>query len=182
MAIRITPGTYRARASGCPRTTKHGEKQTPAISATMLITEESPFKGTYMPWVGWLTTDKAKERTAEALLAMGWNGDQTNLESAQSREVYIVVDDEEYNGEIKSVIKFINDPERPGSATQAMDASQQQAALAELRGLVLAKKEQRAKTAPATASKAAADSFDFGANAPAAGSPAPSAPNAKAGF
>jgi hypothetical protein len=182
MAIRIAKGTYMARASGAPRLTNHGEKQTPAVSATMLITEEtSPEKGTYLPWNGWLTTDNAKKRTAEALYAMGWDGDPSSFDSAQTKSVYIVVDDEEYNGETKSVIKFINDPDRPRSSAQTMDAGQQQAAMSELRGLVLSMREERAKRGgPTSPAPSKGDSFDFGANAPpAAGS---KSPNAKAGF
>jgi hypothetical protein len=122
-----TPGAYKAKAVGPVDFQKSSQKETPAAVVQMRI-EDGPHKGTTLSWSGWLS-DKAKPRTIESLVLMGFDGEDPN--SVTKKEVIAVLDNEAYEykndaGETKSGsrarINFINDPERSVGFTPLSDA------------------------------------------------------------
>ena len=122
------------------------------------VLDEGPQKNQTLEWTGWLT-EGTKARTAESLAVMGFDG--TDL-SRLPNEVIAVVEDEEWtdkNGEKHSTprVRWINDPKRGGARFAAMEPTQKQEMLAQLRGLILAGKKPESNTGTA---------FDFGANKP----------------
>lgn len=180
MAERITPGTYRARATSA-RWAKIGDNGSLAAQVVFAITEPGPEHDKLIEWSGWFVKETSQERTGESLAAMGWNGevlDGGDLgPSVRTNEVYIVIDDDEYKGRKRSQVKFVNDLDRGGKVV-ALSAAEQQDATARLRAIVLKKKEEKERAKNGGTSSASDVSFDFGANV----APGPGPADRKAGF
>lgn len=116
-----TPGSYKARAIAPVTIQKSSNKETPGATVSLRL-EEGPHKGAIIEWTGWLS-EKAKPRTIESLVLMGFDGDDPA--SVQKNEIVAVLDNEtrEYTndaGEKKTVtearVQWINDPNRAGGA------------------------------------------------------------------
>ncbi len=58
-------------------------------------------------WSGWLT-DKTVDRTLEALRTMGWEGEEITELATVNRTVSITVSHEEFNGETRPRVQWIN--------------------------------------------------------------------------
>ena len=163
--MRIPQGTYSARAVSAAIVTM-GEKKTPAVAVVFHI-QSGDVKGTLIEWTGFLTP-AARERTVESLEHCGFDGE--DLGTCCNRDVAIVVEDDEYEGVIRSKVRWVNDPNRAGSQ-QPMDPAQKAQAMADLKGLVLGNRQKRAQAGGAPAGPTAqAPKFDFG-NTPMAGPP-----------
>ena len=103
----IQPGTYRSRAKSARLATTQA-KGTDFIAVTFPIGDE----GGTLEWAGWLT-ENAMEFTIAALKRCGWHGDdirQTMRDGLDANEVDLVVEWEEYKGEVRAKIAFINAP------------------------------------------------------------------------
>lgn len=113
----VTPGNYRAKAAGPVDFQKSTQQETPAAVCLIRILA-GPHEGATFEWKGWLT-EKAKARTIEQLVLMGFDGEDPN--SVTKNEVIAVLDNEAYEykneaGETKSGTRgrcqWINDPDR----------------------------------------------------------------------
>jgi hypothetical protein len=169
----ISEGSYMAKALP-PRETIFIKAGTGSAGVHLMfqLIDDGPFKGREIEWSGWLT-DKTKERTAESLTICGFDGDD---EQTVTRNVVQLVIEHESNVSEKSGktyvnarVKWINDPSRSRTQFTPMDEASRLQAKATLRGLVLASKEARSKSAP----PGDASSFNYGANAPVGGKPDP---------
>lgn len=118
---KYTAGTFLAR----PTTASHGEspkKGTPVVDAHFELLE-GPDKGKEIST--WLfLTDKTEARTCEALMSCGWTGkDWQNLPGYGSKEVYLVLEDEQ-NGEYTNTkVKWINAKDRVAGVKPSNEAS-----------------------------------------------------------
>ncbi len=104
----MQPGTYVARAVDIDL--GYTSKGTPQYA--VVFQKES--KET-ITWYGYMT-DASAERTLESLRYCGWRGMGPGAVTVDDlpEEVEIVVDDEEYNGEVYSRVKWVN--QRSGRA------------------------------------------------------------------
>jgi hypothetical protein len=135
---------------------------------------EGPQEGRTIEWTGWLG-EKTRERTAESLAICGYDG--TDPRTVSKNLVQIVIDHEtnvsEKNGKtyVNARVKWVNDPARSRAQFEPTDGQ----ALAGLRGLVLQKHAERAKTA-------LSERDPLGEEAARRAKQAPNAPDFKAKF
>jgi len=128
--------------------TVSGEKGTPCVS--VLFEDETGDTITY--W-GYLT-DAALQYTLKSLAAMGWDSaehdgridtlNETDL--LVGRKVEIVVDEEEFEGKVRSKVKFVN--EIGGGLGERMAPEESKSFAAQLRAKILAAKGPKPSTAP----------------------------------
>lgn len=114
--ITLKPGTYKA----CPMDwgvskTKTGTEQIFVNIAVSGINPDGQEDLVNITWFGFLT-EKAKDRTIEAIYKMGFNGDFEGLALGHdskaldvSKTIMVVTENEEYEGETNSKIKWINE-------------------------------------------------------------------------
>ncbi len=94
--------------------------------------------GQVIVWRGFMS-DKAIERTLEALENMGWDGESDD--SVKSGTTFVsVVQHEEYEGQTRARIAFINDPAGGGGNYEPMPEAAKSAAKARLKALASATK------------------------------------------
>lgn len=102
-----------------------GEKQTPFIRIPLVIAEgeEEGYKLTYQAWV----SDSAAKRTIDNLKEVfEWNGDVVSLAKQidngpfVGRECSIVIEEEQYKGKTRVVVKWLNSP---SAADKTVDAN-----------------------------------------------------------
>lgn len=160
----LTAGTYKARATKA-LLAQVGANKTPAIQIVFQVVDEGKHQGESIRWDGWLTTDKAQERTIESLGYCGWTGDDLSvfakedapLQGLDLNDVEIVVAMEEYEkeGEKKSAAKveWVNKIGGRGlNVENAMPEAEATAFAQKMKGLVL---KARSKS-PAPVSQPAA--------------------------
>lgn len=84
------------------------KKGTPQVTCKLGIVE-GELSGESIYWTGYLT-DKTVKRTVQALRALGFTGDKFAdfLRQQPSQNVSIDVGHEEYNGNVRARVKFIN--------------------------------------------------------------------------
>lgn len=146
----LPPGTYRAcavsSAIGVSNT-----KLTPYVRVTLRVLE-GPHEGHEIDWTAYVT-DKTQERVVKDLRTLGYQG--TNPEELHNRDeesagqflpatVSIVVEHEEWQGQVRERVKWINPDKRDASEASSIFASMKAAFVAHDQG---AKKP--AATAPA---------------------------------
>jgi hypothetical protein len=111
--------------------------------------EDGPFKGRVIEWQGWLG-EKTRERTAESLAICGYDG--SDPKTISKNLVQLIIEHETNESEktgktyTNARVKWVNDPNRSRAQFEPSDGS----ALANLRGLVLEKHAERAKSTAAT--------------------------------
>lgn len=109
-------GKYLGRAIG----TEWGRSQkgNMQIAVTCEITQACDEHGKTITWFGTFS-DAATEMAVRALRAFGWEGDDLsdldNLDTEQckrflGREVELVIEEEEYDGKVRSRVRFVNEP------------------------------------------------------------------------
>lgn len=77
------------------------------VAVTLQILDEGATHQ-QLTWYGFFT-DATWERTIESLRTLGWQGDDLNdLTGIDRDEVSITVEDEEYNGQVYTRVKWIN--------------------------------------------------------------------------
>jgi hypothetical protein len=133
-------GKFRGKVESVdPEIKESTDKGTPFVDCVCVITEDGPFKGTRVPWSGWLS-EAAATRTYESLMAAGCtfpNDDSFNFEGVGSREVMLDIEDASYTPEAtkenpnpellkRSRVAWVNRLVR-GMAGNPMDASKRKA-------------------------------------------------------
>lgn len=106
----IPAGTYRAVAKTLDvRTTQKGT----TLMEVMMEILGPECKGQDVAWTGWLTA-KAIKYAKRDLATMGHSGDIVELRekgvACLKTEVEIVVEHDEYNGEVRARVKYVNGP------------------------------------------------------------------------
>jgi len=157
----IPEGTYTARAVSA-MLSKSPTKGTPCVVVTLRIEQPGPHKGELIDWIGWLS-EATRARTAESLALMGFDG--SDLATLLRNEVAIVVEHETFTTESGATrttarVRWINDPKRGRTSFTPIEPAQAKAMLSELRGLVLAAREQQAKNTPPVSAAASAPADD----------------------
>lgn len=107
----IAEGRHPARATDW-QLSEVGKDSTPCIAVEFEITDGGA-QGERIAWNGWLTT-AAMEFTLKSLRICGWKGDDIENIEALDSPVILVVEWEEYQGERRAKVKFINDPNYSG--------------------------------------------------------------------
>jgi hypothetical protein len=107
----IEEGRHPARAVSWQLSTV-GKNETPCEEIEFEITDGEA-KGERIVWNGWLTP-AAMEFTVKALRTCGWKGDDIENIEALDSPVILVIEHEEYKGETRAKVKFINDPNYVG--------------------------------------------------------------------
>lgn len=108
------PGKYMARCVDDPRQIRWGRAKSGAeqIALTFAVLDQhgAPTSST-MEWVGGFGTDQSAEITIKALRACGWSGDDLlDLAGINANAVELDVAWEDYQGERRLRIKWINSP------------------------------------------------------------------------
>lgn len=132
----LREGTYGARVSAFEGLT-YSANGTPQV-AIQFTTDE----GTISTWL--YLSDKAAKYTVEKLRLMGWRGNDVSeiVLDDLTADVEIVVAHEEYDGEAKAKVKWINAPGggsgiKPGAP---MGDAEKKAFAAKLKGMCMATK------------------------------------------
>lgn len=111
--------------------------------------------GRTLTWFGHFT-EKTVDRTLDSLRHCGWDGDDpSDLTGLDRNEVQLVIDDEEYNGQTRTKIQFVN---RLGGLAlkDQLSPDEVRAFAARLRGRAVAHKQKYGgqPAAPKTSSRA----------------------------
>jgi hypothetical protein len=152
-------GTYKARAIGSVLgVAGTGTEQ---IVVTFEITSEGSRKGEQYAWYGFFT-DATTSRTLDALENAGWDGESLENPAGLGRvECEIVLGEEEYNGETKVRVQWVNKP-GGGGVKNVMSPQEAKSFNERMKGEIAARKAERAQR------QASGDGTDFnyGANVP----------------
>jgi len=161
----VPEGSWKARGgSYAIGTAKTGTRQI----GVEIILLEGPATGRRLTWYGYFgPSDEAFERCCESLELLGWKGEDLNdFEGLGTTEVYAVIGHEpDQQGVIRSRVQWINELGGVAMADR-MDAGQQAAFAAEMRGRLLARKRdggargKRAERPTAAASGVAGQPVD----------------------
>jgi hypothetical protein len=99
--------TYIARADSGDLCYTENENPKPYVIVQFII-EEGERAGTTLPWYGYFT-EKTEANTMKSLRVCGWSGnDLSDLSGISDNLVQIVVADEEYNGQIREKVRWVN--------------------------------------------------------------------------
>jgi hypothetical protein len=152
-------GTYKARAvNSVLGVAGTGTEQ---IVVTFEITQEGPRKGEQHAWYGFFT-DNTTSRTLDSLENAGWDGDSLEKPQGLGRvECDIVLGEEEYNGETKIRVQWVNKPGGSG-VKNVMSPDEAKSFNERMRGEIAARKAERSQR---TASASDGADFNYGANA-----------------
>lgn len=139
-------GTYRARAVGASLGETAAGNEQAGIEFELL-----DFEGQRLVYYGSFT-EKATEHTIRALRTAGWTGvdlsDLSGVGGPDAPEVSLVVENEEYEGKVRTKVKWVN---AAGGATfkKALAPDKAKAFAAKMKGQLLAfDKSSGAKPAP----------------------------------
>lgn len=104
----VPAGTYRARAVG-----QDGVQYgfTGTGNAQLAVEFELLEEGERVTWFGVFAPGKSSDIAMRALRAAGWTGDDLNdLVGLGSTEVELVIEDEEWNGKVRTRVRWVNVP------------------------------------------------------------------------
>ncbi len=109
------PGKYLAKCVDDPSAVRFGRAKTGSeqIALTFALVDDSGRvdHGATIDWVGSFANDKSTEITIKALRACGWTGnDLTDLRGINDLEVELDVQLEEYQGEQRLRVRWVNKP------------------------------------------------------------------------
>lgn len=138
-------GKYRAKCIDNPSEPRFGRSEggNEQIALTFALTdEEGHTTDTTIDWVGTFAEGKATEITLKALRTCGWKTDNVdNLDGINDNEVELDVQWDEYKGERRLRVKWINKPGGNRIKFQnELDAGGRKALAARLRGAAIASK------------------------------------------
>jgi len=142
----IEPGYYKAKAvSAALGYTNNGTEQV-AMLVDMIDT------GSQMTWYGYFT-EKTTDRTLESLMIAGWDGESlVAFEGLGTEEFVAVVEEDNYNGESRTRISWINRARSGGpKLNNPMDDVQLQNFAQKMKGRAMAlrnKSKQPSKVNP----------------------------------
>lgn len=118
----VTAGTYRAKAIGSGIGVSN-TKSTPYVRVTLALL--GSHEGEEIDWIAYVT-DKTQERVAEDLRTLGYKGnDPEELDNRSEQDVSqllpnvvsIVVEEEEWKGEVRTRVRWINPEKKATSDT-----------------------------------------------------------------
>ncbi len=179
----IENGTYRAKASGACVLGTSKAKGTPFIELYFKISGGEA-DGKLVRWTSYFT-DNTSERTIQALVLMGWQGDDLSefedgtLHGLDSNEVDIVVENEEFTtdaGETRQSprVQWVNRPGGRLNVEGAMNTAAAKTFSERMRGLVLNVRKGTPVAGTGT-------DFPHGASAPQGGGATSTAPASASG-
>lgn len=164
----MTIGTFKARAKEWGLGMSTSGKEQIAILFELTAGEQA---GHTYTWFGYFT-EGAVDRTLDSLRYCGWQGDNiAELDGLDANEVDIVLDEEEYEGKMRTKVKWVNRPARLALKEQ-MNAAQMASFAARLRGKAVAHKQKFGNQAPApsrsapTSRRSSSDAAPWDDNAP----------------
>lgn len=107
-------------------------------------------------------SEKGLKHTVKALRAMGWKGDDlSNLAGLDTNHVDLVLEEREWNGEVKTEVKWVNSAGGGMHVSASMPGESLASFAAEMKGRIQAlDKEQAAAKAARAKSKKAIDPED----------------------
>jgi hypothetical protein len=142
----IGPGRHRARALPGSVDFGYSSAGNEQIAVTFQLVDE-PHAGQTITWFSSFASDKATAITLRALRTCGWLGDNlADLEGIDASEVDLVCEEEEYEGERRLRVRWVNPP---GGArlAQPMSEGERRAFAERMRGTVLAMDAKEGKAA-----------------------------------
>lgn len=143
MSNLIPEGVYLAKAGEFEfgRSSKGNEQ----IGVAFTITQ-GEHAGCRLTWFGFFNSADNEDRTIRSLRAAGWAGDDiTSLDGLGSVEASIVVEVDDYNGDRRNKVAWVN---APGVAMkEKLNDAEKKALAARLKGKVLASKPKGASSA-----------------------------------
>jgi hypothetical protein len=106
MATRIEPGKYQARAVSWD----FGVTSTGKDQIGILFEVQGGSESVRLPWYGFFHDESAAKRSMSSMRACGWNGEGpvTDAQGLDEKDVQVVVEDDDYNGETRSRIAWVN--------------------------------------------------------------------------
>lgn len=148
-------GTYRARAVNAwfGYTSVKG---TEMVTVTFEIIE-GDWQGQTIDWQGYFT-EKTYQRTIAALRTMGWQGsDLRDLSGIDANDVAIVVGHEEYNGNLRARVQWVNPVEGGGKIGMqgAMDEAQLADFAERMKGAIMLADQDAGRVPKASAARQA---------------------------
>ena len=146
----IQPGKYRARAQADSvqfGESKNGKEQI-AITFDLLDGENDAPTGHTITWFGFFT-EKTEARTVESVGHCGWDmaTGPTNAHRVADNVVELVIEDEEYEGKVRTKVQWINRIGAKFAFERPMDQSQ--------KGSLFARIKARAQSKPSAVPAAA---------------------------
>lgn len=142
-------GTFKARAKewGLGHSAT-GKEQV----AVLFEVTQGEHAGKSFTWFGFFT-ENTTERTLDSLRHCGWDGDNfVEMKGLDSNEVEIVVEEEEYEGKVRTKVQWVNRPSRLAMREQ-MNAQAQAAFAAKMRGRAVQHKQKYGAQPAPTAAK-----------------------------
>ncbi|MBA3841074.1 MAG: hypothetical protein H0X39_00365 [Actinobacteria bacterium] len=131
-------GTHRARAQEWGLGVSSTGKEQLAVMFAFVGGEHD---GKHITWFGYFT-DGAVDRTLESMRHCGWDSDSlAELDALGANEVELVIEDEEYDGKVRSRVKWVNRVAKLALKEQ-MNHVQVAAFAARLRGKTVASKQK----------------------------------------
>jgi len=163
MSTYITPGHYKAKAiaSGVGVSNAKG---TPYVRVTFRLIDS----GEEIDWTGYVPNEAAQERLAKDLLTLGYKGnDPEELDGLDEERagaflpatVSLKIEDEEWQGNVRSRVRFINPEKRERDAGKSLFGDMR-AAFAAQRGPAGAAAPPKANGKPAPIARPAAPEPD----------------------
>lgn len=152
-------GSYKARAvSSVLGVAGTGTEQ---VAVTFEITADGPRKGEQHVWYGFFT-DATTSRTLESLETAGWDGDSLDKPVGLGRiECEVVLGEEEYNGDMKVRVQWVNRP-GGGGVKNIMTPDEAKSFNERMRGEIAARKAERSQRQTTGDNS----NFNYGANVP----------------
>lgn len=103
--MELNDGKYRAKATAW--TLAESGQGTPEVAVAFQFSDPD-LGNKSITWHGYLS-DKTYQRTVESLRICGWTGDDlSDLAGLDANEVELVVENEEYEGEVNPKVRWVN--------------------------------------------------------------------------
>lgn len=101
----LVAGKFRAKGASGGLGYTSGDQPQVAVELHIL---DPDYAGETITWFGYFT-DKTQERTFETLRLLGWKGDDlSDLTGITDNEVSVVIEEDEYQGDVRLKVKWIN--------------------------------------------------------------------------
>jgi hypothetical protein len=146
----IAKGTYLARAVSC--TTDTNADKTKECFVVKFSIDSGEHAGTELYYRGWLT-EKTVDRTLDSLRYCGWDSDDVTdvlrPEIISRKQVSLSVEVDEYQGRLKNVVAWVNDPSRRPKGS--LDNAAAKLLAARLKGAAIASRNRVGVPAPVAA-------------------------------
>lgn len=137
--MELENGKYRARGvQGALGLTSGGKEQVAVEFQLLGERGDEHYVGQSITWFGFFT-DNTLEHTIKGLRACGWQGDDvSDLVGINTNEVSLVIENEEYEGQWRPRVRWVNAPGGGLALKQQMDVGQAKNFAQQMRGRILA--------------------------------------------